>query len=131
MNRPLDNNKLSKEALTFSLEHFIQGGEEGKKRFLLKGMKTNYEFEPGKDGKKRMTDKYTDTTITVVDLDTFSQFNVKVSQRLPISEADFANSVDDFYVVIDLKTTVVKIWKIEFTTATVSIKTESVKIEFA
>lgn len=129
MQRPLDNNKLSKEALTFTLAHFIEGGEEGRKNFLLKGLKENFDFEQDENGKSHMTDKFLDTTLTVVDLDTYSQFKVKTDSRLPLSEADFAKSVNDFYVDIDLKTTVVKIWKIDFSGAYVSIKATNVKIE--
>lgn len=131
MRRLLDNNKLSKEELTFSLAHFIEGGEEGKKQFLVKDVKENFAFEEDAGGKKRMTDKFVDTTITVVDLDTYAQFKVKVEKQLPLTHQQIINENHDFYATLDLTTTVVKIWKIDFSGASVSIKTSDIIIEKA
>lgn len=131
MTRPLDNNRLPREALTFPLNHFIKGDEDGKQTFLLKGIKENHEFEEDTDGKKRMTDRIIDKTLTLVDMNSYAQFNVKVDRNFPLTEDQFASADDDFYAIVNLKTTMVKIWKVDFSGASVSIKATDILIEKA
>lgn len=119
MRTNLDNNKISADFLTVQLDSFVQSDT-----FILKSIRRNFAY---KDGKK--TDIIESIGYEVVDPQTFANFRLKVPGNAPVIEPDeFEKSENILKISIPLSKTLVRPYKLEYGSATVSITAPFVEL---
>lgn len=118
MKPQINKNLVDSKLLAMPLSSFTSTTE-----YAVTAVRDNYEYQDG-----RKTDKWQSTTISCVDTVSFATFNLKVSNRINLTQAEIDNSEDAIFVQIDLDRTFVHPYSIEYGKAKVSIVTDSVKI---
>ncbi len=111
MKKNIEDNKISTRALGVPLSTFTTAT-----KFFLKGIKENFAYEDGK-----RTDKFKSTTLTCVDLITFSTLKIKVEKKFQLTQKDLDESTERIFVEIPTNETIVTPYKIEYGKATVTI----------
>lgn len=111
MKKNIEENKISTKALGIPLSEFTTST-----RFFLKEIKENFAYEDGK-----RTDKFKSTTLTCVDLITFSTLKIKVETKFQLTQKDLDEATERIFVEIPTDETIVMPYKIEYGKATVTI----------
>lgn len=111
MKKQIEDNVVSTKALGVPLSTFTTAT-----KFFLKGIKENFAYEDGK-----RTDKFKSTTLTCVDLITFSTLKIKVEKKFQLTQKDLDESTERIFVEIPTNETIVTPYKIEYGKATVTI----------
>ena len=111
MKKNIEENKISTRALGIPLSEFTTST-----RFFLKEIKENFAYEDGK-----RTDKFKSTTLTCVDVETFSTLKIKVETKFQLTQKDLDESTERIFVEIPTDETIVMPYKIEYGKATVTI----------
>lgn len=111
MKKNIEENKISTKALGIPFSEFTTST-----RFFLKGIKENFAYEDGK-----RTDKFKSTTLTCVDVETFSTLKIKVETKFRLTQKDLDEATERIFVEIPTNETIVTPYKIEYGKATVTI----------
>lgn len=111
----LDNNKMPTQGIAFSLKDALGKDEQD---FVLNAVRPRYHY----DENRQRTNIVEAIVYTVTDPATFAKFNVRVDSTTPvITPAELAESDELIFIQFPLEETVVKPYKIEYGTASVSI----------
>lgn len=111
MKKQIEYNKVSTRALGIPLSEFTTST-----RFFLKEIKENFAYEDGK-----RTNEFRSTTLTCVDIETFSTLKIKVATKFQLTQKDLDESTERIFVEIPTNETIVTPYKIEYGKATVTI----------
>lgn len=111
MKKNIEENKISTKALGIPLSEFTTST-----RFFLKEIKENFAYEDGK-----RTNEFRSTTLTCVDVETFSTLKIKVETKFRLTQKDLDEATERIFVEIPTNETIVTPYKIEYGKATVTI----------
>lgn len=111
MKKNIEDNKISTKALGIPLSEFTTST-----RFFLKEIRENFAYEDGK-----RTNEFRSTTLTCVDVETFSTLKIKVETKFQLTQKDLDEATERIFVEIPTDETIVMPYKIEYGKAMVTI----------
>lgn len=113
--RVIFENKISASDLQFRLAEIFR---EKTLEFILTDVRNRYKY----DENRNRTEVVEAVVYTVIELNSFSTFDVKVPATVPvITQEDLEQAEERVFVEIPLEETFVRPYKMEYGTATVSI----------
>lgn len=121
MIRELDNNQADPRKFAISLGEFMSADAQ----LAVKSIKTNYRYDKNTGNR---TDECIGYTVTCTNTKTFEALNIKVPSNFNLTNDELESTEALIYLKVDLETTMVYPWKIEYGRAHVVIEASKASI---